>query len=313
MKRQLLWLLAAMAVTGELGAQLNVRLQAEKDFYLLYEAIPLLVSLQNHSGRTLHLEGSTEESWLTFSVHDQNGGIVRPAGRVNTADTVLIPAGQTIQRTVDILPLFELRSRGSYSVQAQVNVGEIRAISAPIKFTILEGRELWSQTVGLPSADTGKDEYRVFTLLAHRTDREDRLYVSVKDHPPRLVYGVIPIGSFLPVHTPTAQIDREAHLHVLFQNAPRSFGYVEVDPQARIVQRAAFSDYMSRPRLLNDRGVVTVSGGEQIYPKVERILSEEELNPPTPPPAPAKKKKSWWPFGSKQEKPMGDELPRTRP
>ena len=111
------------------------------------------------------------------------------------------------------------------------------------------------------------------------------------------MYGVLLLGMFLPICQPTAQIDQDAHLHVIFQNGPRSFAYVEVDPRAKIIQRAAFSDYMSRPRLVSDKGVITVSGGEQIYPKAEHILTKAELNPPPPPPPP--KKKSWWPFGKK--------------
>ncbi len=309
MKRLLVFVVAMISATGDLRAQLSVQLRSEKNFFLLYESIPLVVSLQNNSGRTIQLDGSTERSWLTFSVNEQNGGTIRAVGRVNTAQTVLIPAGQTVNRTVDILPLYELRARGNYRVQAEVNASGISAVSAPVKFTILQGRELWSQKIGLPSVDARNDEYRTYALLAHRTERDERLYISVKDEPSQLVYGVILLGTFLPIYQPSVQIDRDAHLHLIFQNAPRSFAYVEVDPRAKIIQRAAFSDYMSRPRLLNDRGVITVTGGEQIFPKIERILTDAELNPPPPPPAPPKKK-SWWPFGKKEEKTAGDELPR---
>lgn len=312
MKRLCAFLFAATMLTADLHAQLSIQLQAEKDFYLLYESIPVVVSLRNLSGRTIQLDGSAERSWLNFLVHEQSGAAVRATGQVNTSETVLIPPGQTVNRAVDIVPLFELRSRGNYRVQAKVDASGISAVSEPVKFTVLQGRELWSQMVGLPSVDNSKDEYRTYVLLAHRTEREERFYVSVRDEPGKLVYGVVPLGVFLPIHQPTAQIDRDAHLHVIFQNAPRSFAYVEVDPRAKIIQRAAFSDYMSRPRLVNDKGVITVAGGEQVYPKMERILTEEEMNPPPSPPPPPKKK-SWWPFGKKEQKPEGDELPRPKP
>ncbi|MCX7887611.1 MAG: hypothetical protein N3B01_10220 [Verrucomicrobiae bacterium] len=295
-----------------LQAQISVQLQAEKDFYLLYESIPLIVTLHNLSGRTLQLEPDNGRPWLSFEVQELSGAAVPPTGRIHLAESVLIPPAQTALRTVDILPLFELRARGNYRVRAVVTLGAEMFISPTLKFSIIHGRELWSQTVGLPSIGDGRDEYRPYSLLAHRTQRDDRLYLSVKDDNNQIVYGVLPLGTFLPVYQPMIQVDRDAHAHVLFQNGPRSFAYVEVNPRAKILQRAAFSDYMSRPRLVNDKGIVTVSGGEQVYPKLERILAESEWNPPPqPPPQQEKKKKSFWPFGKKEEKPMGDELPRT--
>jgi hypothetical protein len=67
---------------------------------------------------------------------------------------------------------------------------------------------------------------------------------------------------------------------------------------------------MSRPRLVNNKGIITVAGGEQIYPKMERILTDAEMNPSAPPAPEKKKSRWWWPFGKKEEKPFADELPR---
>lgn len=301
MKRFLVFLLAFSACAGGLRAQISVQLRVDKEFFLLYEAIPVVVSLHNMSGRTIQLEGTTERSWLNFNVVEENGTAVRVLGRLNTEQTVLIPSGQTVSRTVDLLPLYELRTRGNYRVEAQVSPGGVQVNSMPVKFTVIQGRELWKRTVGLPSLDGGKDEYRAYSLLAHQTEKGDILYVSVKDDPPRLVYGVIQLGMFLSLMQPVVELDRDAHLHVMYQNGPRSFGYVEVDPRAKVLQRAAYSNHMSKPRLVNTNGAVAIQGGEQIYPKQERILTEEEVNPPPPPPPPPKKK-SWWPFGKKSDK-----------
>jgi hypothetical protein len=305
-------LLVLIVMTGNLHAQLGVRLQLEKDFFLLYESISLVVSLQNNSGHSIQLESTNDEPWLTFLVNEQGGRSVPIVARLNAGQSVLIPTGQTVNRTVDLLPLYELRSRGNYNVQAGINANGITAASNSLKFTILEGRELWTQTVGLPSVTNDKDEYRVYTLLAHRTERDDRLYVSVKDKPPQVVYGVLSLGMFLPIFQPVAQMDQDAHLHVLFQNGPRSFAYVEVDPRAKIIQRAAFSDFMSRPHFVSEKGAVMIVGGEQIYPKMERILTDAETNPPSPPASPKKRTRWWWPFGKKEEPPFADELARPK-
>lgn len=305
--------LLTLAPLNAARAQVAVQLQTEKDTFLLYEAIPVEIRLHNISGRPIQLEGAKEHSWLTFVLNERNGGAVDNIGRLDTDTPVLIPAGETVSRRVNLLPLCDLRSRGSYRVQAQINVNGIQAVSEPLKFTILEGRTLWRETVGVPALEPGKDEYRTYTLLAHRGQTNDSLYVRVEDDPATIVYGVIPLGGYLTVTAPQVQVDRDAHMHVLFQNGPRSFDYVDINPRAKVVRHAGYSDLLSRPVLTKLEGVVNVTGGEQVYPRQERILTEEELNPP-PLPAPKPKKKSWWPFGKKKDEEkerFADELPPT--
>jgi len=47
-----------------------------------------------------------------------------------------------------------------------------------------------------------------------------------------------------------------------------------------------------------------VQGGEQVYPRVERVMTDEDLQPPPPViPKPKKHKHWWWPFGPKISQP----------
>ena len=78
----------------------------------------------------------------------------------------------------------------------------------------------------------------------------------------------------------------------------RSIAYDEIAPDAKIVKRLVFSDVLSAPQLvMQNDGSVIVRGGEQVYPHVERVMTDAELNPPSPPPPKPPKKKWWWPFG----------------
>ncbi len=135
--------------------------------------------------------------------------------------------------------------------------------------------------------------------MARRDPHQDLLHICVKDEPHQLVYALIPLGGFLSVSEPEARIDKQAHLHVLYQNVPRSFCYFHVDTQGKVVERAVYSDFFSKPRLVLDVGIVSVRGGELVYPKPERVMADSEVNPPPPPPPPKPKKKWWWPFGPK--------------
>ena len=300
MKRAVLTLAMIGLWVGVVQGQLTVSVRMPKETFLLYEPIPVIVGLRNLSGRTLQLVGSKETPWLSFVVADERGSAVNAVGAFATEETVLIPPGQSLTRTVDVLPLYELRSRGNFAVQARVAQGSLQAISAPTRFTIVNGRELWIQTVGLPPTEKAGDEYRTYSLVARRTDKEDMLHICVRDEPHQLVYGVISLGGFIALVEPEARVDRTGHLHVLYQGGPNTYGYLHVDPMARIIERVVFSGRRTKPRLVIHEGLVSVRGGDQTEPRMERVMTQEELNPPPPPPPPPPKKKWWWPFGPRQ-------------
>jgi hypothetical protein len=204
---------------------------------------------------------------------------------------------QSITRTIDLMPSYDLRSRGIYRVQAVVDSGGMRTSSSPLRFSITQGREIWTQTLGLPTRDDQPEEYRTFSLQTRRDGHSDYLYICVRDARKDIVYGLLEFGSYITLGEPRIRFDKEACLHLLYQSSPRAFGYVRVNPFAQVLDRAVYSDYSSKPELAIDlEGTVTVRGGEKVFPHPDRVLTTEELTPP--PPAPPKpKKKWWWPFG----------------
>jgi hypothetical protein len=292
-----LWLTLA----GAWAAPLSVQIRCEKDTFLVYEAIPVTVSVHNFSGRNVAMDENEPQTSLEFVVATEAGQLVRAFGKPSLGHAVTIPPGQTVSQSIDVLPLFELRERGTYRIHAVLRNGAGTFQSPPITITILNGREIWSQVVGLPVRDGGAEEYRTYSLLARRGPGGDMLYIGVRDDVHGTAYSLVALGVFIPTAEPQAKADGAGNLHVLFQNGPRSYAYVAVDPVARAVARAGYSDFMSRPTLVAEKdGKVMVKGGEQTYPKIEHVMTGEELNPPPPPPKPkAKKSHWWWPFGSK--------------
>ncbi len=292
--------MAVLAVSA--FGQVTVQLRLGRDAYLLYESIPVILSIRNVSGRTLQLGGDQDKSWLDFMVSDETGRMLGAVGEPSAEQPLTIPAGQTVSRTVDLVRLYELRERGSYRVQALISDGATRVMSSPAKFSIVNGREIWSQTVGLPADEGGEDQNRTYSVLMRRDNQADVLYVGVKSEQQGLVYGMLPLGGCIAMGDPGVQIDTAGYLHVLYQSGPRLFGYAHIDPMAKILDRALYSDYMSKPRLAIDGdGVVKVRGGEKTYPPSERLMTEAELQPPPPPPK--KQKKSWWPFWRRKTTP----------
>ena len=297
MRRMILLLLGVSALAVTASAQLAVQVRVPHSSLLVYEAIPITVSLQNFSGRPIQLTDTGESHWLKLLVTDESNSIVPATGVLGASEPVTIGPGKAVSQTIDLLPLFALRSRGTYRVQAIVTGPAGTAVSVAVPFELIHGREIWTQTTGLPA---GQDDYRTYSLVTRHAGNDELLFVSVREEPARTMYSLVPLGVTLPTSPPQVKLDKLSRVHVLFQNGPRSYGYIQIDPQAQASERAAYSDFLSHPGLVDKEGVVTVLGGEQTYPKSERLLTAEELNPP-PPPKPAPKKKWWWPFGPKPQ------------
>ena len=67
-----------------------------------------------------------------------------------------------------------------------------------------------------------------------------------------------------------------SHLHVLYQNGPRTFSYTVLTPECEIITRQTY-DYTSRPRMIADAdGNITVEGGT-------RRISRDDLPAPKSP------------------------------
>lgn len=304
MRRSLVPVLCAvLAVPLSSRAQLSVQLKMERDTLVLFESIPVVVNVHNFSGHTIELTNQGRSPWLNFVITDTAGASLSPVGDPLTPEPATIPPGHTVGITVNLLPRYDLRQRGTFTVRALVDVERTRALSPPIRFTIINGREIWRQTVGLPIAPgETNEEYRTYSLLLRRADYNEVLYASVQDEPHGLVYGVFPLGEFIALGEPSARVDVSGQLHVLYRSGPRAISYDEIAPDAKVVKRAVYSDVLSVPQLVveND-GTVIVRGGEQVYPRVERVMTDDKLKPPPPPKPP--KKKSWWPFGPKKSPP----------
>jgi hypothetical protein len=291
--------LAALVMPLAARAQLSVQVKMARNELLLYEAVRVDVSIRNFSGRTIELGGQDGAPWLNFLVADEAGATISPVGDPFVPQPVKIEPGHTATLTVDLLSHFDLRQRGIFTVRAAVNAGVAQALSASEKFSIINGREIWKQTIGLPvTVERTNEEYRTYSLQLRRSDTEEVLYVGVQDEAHGLVYGMTPLGEFIPLGEPAVKVDNKAQLHVLYRSGPSSITYTSIDPDAKVLKNVIYSDLLSSPQLISEEdGSVTVHGGEQIYPRIERVMTDAELKPPQPPPTKQRKKKWWWPFG----------------
>jgi hypothetical protein len=255
-----------LVVPSRLSAQVTVDVALEQDQFLVGEALPVEVKIKNRSGQTLNL--GSEAEWLTFSVESRDGFIVLKTDEVPVLGPFVLESSKVATKRVDLAPYFVLPKQGRYSVTATVHIKEWdgMATSAPRPFDVISGALLWSQEFGvpLPSGTTNAaPEVRKFTLeQANYLKTQLRLYMRLTDAAETHVLQVFRIGPMVSFGQPEAQIDRQSHLHVLYQSGARTFQYCKFNCDGDLVVRQTFTFGSGRPRLAFDEtGNIGVVGG----------------------------------------------------
>ncbi len=301
--------LVALALTGLTIAsaqEISVGARTDGSSFLLYEPIRVEVGLRNNTGVTVELKSTADRSWLQFFIVDPHGREVKQLAAVDASPVVIGPR-QTVSRVVNLLPLFDLREEGAYTIQTMIKAEGVQAAAMPLKISICRSRDLWTQTVGLPPPPGGKTQYRTYALINKHERLRDVLYASIRDEQAGVVFGMLDLGRYVALRDPEAAVDKAGNLHVLWRLAPRQLGYVEIDPFAEYVDRAVYNDLISLPHLVQaSDGTVHVEGGQKIWPNPDKnVVTEAELDriaamiePVKPPP-----KKHWWEFWKRTPRP----------
>jgi len=252
-----------LASVVRLSAQVTVEVLTDQDEFLPGEAIPVITRITNRSGQTLTF--GRGQGWLRFSLQAHDG-YVAMNGEVPVTDEFTLESSEHANVRVNIAPYFQLEKTGHYTVTATVTVPEWkRQISSnPKSFDVIQGARLWEQEFGVPKApgDTNTvPEMRRYALQqANYLRSRIILYVQVTDASGK-INKVLPVGPMISFGQPEPQVDRLSNLHVLYQNGPRMFSYIEVNPDGEMIKRQTY-DYTTRPRLMADAdGNITVVGG----------------------------------------------------
>lgn len=257
--------LATLAVTllaaSYTQAQVAVRLQMSKPNYMLNEAVTATVFITNHAGRQLVLRTEGQRPWLNF--HLTSSGRMIPISRRINYRAVVIPAGQTVSRTVSLSSTYSLGNMGNYTCSASVNMpGPTHNgfASNRTHFTVTSGRPIWVQRAGIPGAPGEIREYKLTTFSGNRATE---LYAQVSSANRNQHIATIPLGKILTFRKPTGTLDSSNNMHCLYQVKPNLFSHSCITPKGQVkftshYRRGASGD----PRLITfSNGEVRVAGG----------------------------------------------------
>ena len=254
-----LWLGAPAA-----HAQVQVDLKLSRRAYILYEPLIATVTITNNAGRDITLEDAPNTPWLAFEVNQINGSMVQPYSNDYQLKPLTIPAGQSLQRKIDITPSFPIREFGTHRVRANIYFAEVdRYYSSNFAtFDLTDGKLIWRQTVGVPGSS---DDVRQVSLMTHQLPDKMLLYVRVRDEEGNNVYITRALGRMIITgRAPQEMFDAGNNLHVLQESMPGVFTYSNVDIDGRSVAQKTFvRQGKSRPTLVKEAsGNVAVRGGQ---------------------------------------------------
>lgn len=257
------WLLA-----GNASAQIQVGMQIPRQLYIRYEPILVSVTITNFSGRPLLLQDQDNHPWFSFQIEDHAGRPVQTRVQGVGREPAAIGPGETLQRRVNLTPIYALDDYGRYSVRASVYDGQSGQFfrSAPANIEITDGRVLWQQTVGNPIDGTP----RQITLLAHRLTNSTAVYVRIQDPDAGRVFCTHRLGPLVTHGRPEVEIDGNNEVHILHMQAPRSFVHSHIGLNGRVLERKAYDQAQTKPTLVREPdGRVLVVGGAVFEPPPE--------------------------------------------
>jgi hypothetical protein len=262
----LILLLATVAATH---AQIAVDLSLKRRYYLRHEPIVATVTLTNQSGRELTLEDTPTLQWFGFQINGEGDSIVPPRNPDYGLDPVVIQAGETVRKSVNLNELYELGDLGTYKVRATIYLAPSRRyiVSRPRQIDLTEGRVLMQQTAGVPEGQTRAGAMHRFTLLTHFVEDARTLYARIDDRDDARVFGTYPLGRLADGAPVQAEFDTGSNLYVLHYTGQRSWVLSKIGVNGEFLGQTLYDSTKSRPSLrrLAD-GTLQIVGGRKEAP-----------------------------------------------
>ena len=281
---------ALLAAPVPAPAQVRVVLRLGGDVFVRHEPLLAAVQITNLAGKNMEMRNAPGRPWLEFQISRSGEETILPRNNPGRGFTAVhFPAGQTLQHTVDLTPLYPIQDLGPHSVTAVVYSAEMNRFFSSNKalFEIRPGRVRWSQMVGVP----GSDALRKYSMLSERIGEHEYLYVRVEEGDGRRIYATRRIGHLLSFGRPQVELDADNILHMLFLSGPRSYIHLVTGLDGQQLGRCVYVAGQTRPMLRRDPdGEVSVVGGEIRAPRAEPAdgsgTPRVSDRPPGVPPAP---------------------------
>ena len=253
-----------LLLAKESNAQLIVSMNLSKTNYITYEPIVATVTVYNRAGNDIVLGGPKGRGWMSFDVY-RDGQLLSPRSVDGGFETMLLKAGRSVTKKVDINRLYPVSDYGSYTINASVYFPPRRSYfsSKKSRINVTDARAFWKQSFGFSQGRNKLASFRQFSLHEHRESANSALYVRLRETKGTKVYCTFSLGRFINVRKPQATIDAQNRLHVMHMISPRIYSHARVSPEGTFLGNEYFRETAdTRPSLVIDEGgTVKVVGG----------------------------------------------------
>ena len=251
-------------IAKESNAQLIVNMNLPKTNYLSYEPMVATVTVYNRAGNDVVLGGPKGRGWMSFDVY-RDGQLLSPRSFDGGFETMLLKAGRSVTKKVDINRLYPVADYGSYTINASVYFPPRRSYfsSKKRRVNVTDARAFWKQSFGFSQGRNKLASFRQFSLHEHRESANSALYVRLRETKGTKVYCTFSLGRFINVRKPQATIDAQNRLHVMHMISPRIYSHAKVSPEGAFLGNEYYRETTeTRPSLVIDAGgSVKVVGG----------------------------------------------------
>jgi hypothetical protein len=191
---------------------------------------------------------------------------------------VTLKVGESKTLRVNLTPLFSFREEGQYKAAAVIDLpGQGQIISDGVPFSVLRGRQVWTQTRPVEGSE------RVYSLIRFSPQPDTtNLYLRVEDPSENIVYANLALGEVVAYIDPDVFFDPQGNIHVMQPIAMSTYLYTRADASGKILHQGIFKTFQAIPPKLTkmEDGNVIVVGGQEGNPNVAREkLSEGQQKP----------------------------------
>lgn len=279
-RRALIFLATLLGLLPGLYSQIQVEMNIPRRLYIAYEPIIITVGITNLTGRDITLQDIDSQKWFSFQVNTADDRIVPPLDLNYKLSPLTIAAGETVKRQLNLTPLYAVHEFGVYHIKASVYFGDARKYysSTSNSFEVTEGKLVYHQTVGVPEGQEGAGTSREISLLTHRDEKYNILYIRVEDRENGLVYITAPLGRILLSYDPQVALDKKNQIHILHLYGPRAYVYTRIGLNGEWLGQANYNVVKEQPTFKKmPDGSVAVLGG-----KLDVPVAQSASAPATP-------------------------------
>ena len=259
-----------IALALPLHAQIQVELKISRRFFMAYEPVVATVAITNLAGRDIQLQDGDSQKWFGFSIYNSEDSPVGPRDLNYHVSPLMVPAGQTLKRKVNLNELYPINEFGLYRIRASVYFAEMHKYfsSPPVSIEVSDGKLIWQQVVGVPEGQEGGGTNRVISVLSFRLPKDNQLYVRIEDRDAGIMYCTHSVGKILDPDGIQVVLDQQNQIHLMQLVGARTYAYTHIGLNGELIEQTAYNQVKSYPHLKKlANGNVGVVGGQIEQPK----------------------------------------------